>query len=56
MAQGLDPAGVRRQIKTTYGVEVEYLNRRQASDVITGLDANKPTNGNGTNGNHAWAR
>jgi hypothetical protein len=46
---------VRRQIKTTYGVEVEYLNRRQASDVITGLDANKPTNDNGTNGNHAWA-
>jgi hypothetical protein len=54
-AQGLDPAGVRRQIKTTYGVEVEYLNRRQASEVITGLDANKPTNGNGTGGNRAWA-
>jgi Rad52/22 family double-strand break repair protein. len=53
--QGLDPTGFRKQIKTTYGIELEYLNRRQASEVITGLDANKPTNGNGTSGNHAWA-
>jgi hypothetical protein len=53
--QNLDPANVRRQIKQTYGVEIEYLTKRQASEVITGLDANKPSNGNGTNGNHAWA-
>ena len=43
--QGLDPAGVRRQIKATYGIEIEYLTKRQASDVITGLDANRPSNG-----------
>jgi hypothetical protein len=53
--QGLDPTGFRKQIKTTYGIELEYLNKKQASEVITGLDANKPTNGNGTNGNHSWA-
>jgi hypothetical protein len=53
--QNLDPANVRRQIKQTYGVEVEYLTKRQASEVITDLDGNKPTNGNGTSGNHAWA-
>jgi hypothetical protein len=53
--QGLDPTGFRKQIKTTYGIELEYLNKKQASEVITGLDNNKPTNGNGTNGNHAWA-
>jgi hypothetical protein len=43
--QGLDPSAVRRQIKTTYGVEVEYLTRKQASHVITGLDANRPSGG-----------
>jgi Rad52/22 family double-strand break repair protein len=43
--QGLDPAAVRRQIKTTYGIEIEYLTKRQASDVISGLDANRPSNG-----------
>jgi hypothetical protein len=53
--QNLDPANVRRQIKKDYGVEVEYLTKRQASEVITDLDGNKPTNGNGTNGKHAWA-
>ena len=53
--QNLDPANVRRQIKKDYGVEVEYLTKRQASEVITELDGNKPTNGNGTNGNRAWA-
>jgi hypothetical protein len=52
-AQNLDPAEVRKQIKTVYGVEMEYLTKRQASDVITGLDANKPTNGK--NGQQAWA-
>jgi len=46
---------VRRQIKKDYGVEVEYLTKRQASEVITDLDSNKPSNGNGTNGKHAWA-
>ena len=39
--------------ETVYGVEMEYLTKRQASDVITGLDANKPTNGK--NGQQAWA-
>ena len=52
-AQGLDPTEVRKHIKTVYGVEMEYLNKKQASDVITGLDANKPTNGK--NGQQAWA-
>ena len=52
-AQNLDPAEVRKQIKTVYGVEMEYLTKRQASDVITGLDANKPTNGK--NGQQVWA-
>jgi hypothetical protein len=51
--QGLDPVAVRRQIKTTYGVEVEYLTRKQASDVITGLDANRPSGGK--NGQQALA-
>ena len=53
--QNLDPANVRRQIKNDYGVEVEYLTKRQASEVITDLDGNKPSNRNGTNGKHAWA-
>ncbi|MGO9291047.1 MAG: Rad52/Rad22 family DNA repair protein [Polyangia bacterium] len=53
--QNLDPTNLRRQIKQTYGVEVEYLTKRQASEVITDLDGTKPSNGNGTNGNHAWA-
>jgi hypothetical protein len=53
--QNLDPANVRRQIKKDYGVEVEYLTKRQASEVITDLDGNRPSNGNGTNGKHAWA-
>jgi hypothetical protein len=53
--QNLDPTNLRRQIKQTYGVEVEYLTKRQASEVISDLDGNKPSNGNGTNGNHAWA-
>ena len=43
--QGLDPTGVRNHIKSVYGVEMEYLTKRQASDVITGLDANRPSNG-----------
>ena len=43
--QNLDPTEVRKQIKSMYGVEVEYLTKRQASDVITGLDANRPSNG-----------
>jgi hypothetical protein len=51
--QGLDPAAVRRQIKTTYGIEIEYLTKKQASDVITGLDANRPSNGK--NGQQALA-
>ena len=54
-AQGLDPAAVRKHIKTVYGVEMEYLTKRQASGVITGLDNNKPSNGNGACGSHAWA-
>jgi hypothetical protein len=51
--QGLDPAAVRKQIKTTYGIELEYLNKKQASEVITGLDNNRPSNGNGSH--HASA-
>ena len=51
--QGLDPVAVRQQIKRTYGVEVEYLTRKQASDVITGLDANRPSGGK--NGQQALA-
>jgi hypothetical protein len=51
--QNLDPASLRRQIKQTYGVEVEYLTKRQASEVITGLDNNRPSNGNGSH--HASA-
>ena len=51
--QNLDPANVRRQIKKDYGVEVEYLTKRQASEVITGLDNNRPSNGNGSH--HASA-
>jgi hypothetical protein len=42
-------------IRLCSGVEVEYLTKRQASEVITDLDGNKPSNGNGTNGKHAWA-
>jgi hypothetical protein len=53
--QGLDPAGFRKQIKTTYGIELEYLNRKQASEVITGLDNNRPSNGNGNGSHHASA-
>jgi hypothetical protein len=52
-AQNLDPAEVRKQIKTVYGVEMEYLTKRQASEVITDLDGNKPSNGK--NGQQAWA-
>jgi hypothetical protein len=44
---------VRKQIKTVYGVEMEYLTKRQASEVITGLDNNRPSNGK--NGQQAWA-
>jgi len=51
--QGLDPTGFRKQIKTTYGIELEYLNKKQASEVITGLDNNRPSNGNGSH--HASA-
>jgi Rad52/22 family double-strand break repair protein. len=51
--QGLDPVEVRKHIKNLYGVEMEYLTKRQASDVITGLDANKTSNGK--NGQHAQA-
>jgi hypothetical protein len=43
--QGLDPTEVRKHIKNLFGVEMEYLTKRQASDVITGLDANRPPNG-----------
>jgi len=53
--QNLDPANVRRQIKKDYGVEVEYLTKRQASEVITGLDNNRPSNGNGNGSHHASA-
>jgi hypothetical protein len=54
-AQNLDPANVRRQIKKDYGVEVEYLTKRQASEVITGLDNNRPSNGNSNGSHHASA-
>jgi hypothetical protein len=43
--QNLDPTEVRKHIRSVYGVEMEYLTKRQASDVITGLDANRPSNG-----------
>jgi hypothetical protein len=49
----LDPTEVRKHIKSMYGVEMEYLTKKQASDVITGLDANKPSNGK--NSQHAQA-
>ena len=51
--QNLDPTNLRRQIKQTYGVEVEYLTKRQASEIITDLDGNRPSNGNGSH--HASA-
>lgn len=50
---GLDLAAFRQNIKATFGIELEYLNKKQASDVICGLDAKKP--GNGSNGSNAWA-
>jgi hypothetical protein len=53
--QNLDPTEVRKQIKSMYGVEVEYLTKRQASDVNTGLDANTQRNGKGSNSQHAQA-
>ena len=51
--QGLEPADVRRDIKARYGIEVEYLTKRQASEVISALDANRPSHGN--NSQHAQA-
>jgi hypothetical protein len=51
--QGLDPTEVRKHIKSVYGIEMEYLTKRQASDVITGLDANTQRNGKGNNSQHA---
>lgn len=51
--RGLNPADVRQQIKVTYGVEVEYLTKRQASEVITSLDNGKSIGG--TNGQQALA-
>ncbi len=51
--QGLDPADVRRDIKARYGIEVEYLTKRQASEVISALDANRSSHG--SNGQHAQA-
>ena len=51
--QELDPTGARNHIKHVYGVEMEYLTRRQAHDVISGLDANRPANGK--NGQQAQA-
>ena len=53
--QGLDPVEVRKHIKSVYGIEMEYLTKRQASDVITGLDANTQRNGKGNNSQHAQA-
>jgi hypothetical protein len=53
--QGLDPVAVRNHIKSVYGIEMEYLTKRQASDVITGLDANTQRNGKGNNSQHAQA-
>lgn len=52
-AHGLDVAAFRKKIKATFGIELEYLNKRQASEVIVGLDGKKP--GNGTSGPQAWA-
>lgn len=51
--QGLDPSAFRQSIKTKYGVELEYLTKRQASEVISTLDSNRANNGNGSH--HAWA-
>jgi hypothetical protein len=51
--QGLDPSAFRQSIKSKFGIELEYLTKKQASEVISTLDANKPSNGNGSH--HAWA-
>ena len=51
--QGLDSTTLRRDIKAKFGVEVEYLSKKQASEVISGLDGGRP--GNGSNGHRPWA-
>lgn len=51
--QAIDPVRLRHQIKQRYGVEIEYLNKRQASEVIGALDAH--TQRNAPSAQHAWA-
>ena len=47
---GVEQAGFRAQMKARFGVQLEFLSRSQASELITNLNAQ--LNGNGS-GNHA---
>lgn len=47
---GVEQAGFRAQVKARFGVQLEFLSRSQASELITNLNAQLNSNGSG---NHA---
>ena len=44
---GVEQAGFRSQVKTRFGVQMEFLSRSQASELITSLNAQLNSNGSG---------